>query len=238
MEAFARTEMLIGREALNRLAGFRVAVFGVGGVGGYAAEGLCRSGVGAIDLIDGDCVSLSNLNRQIIALHSSLGQGKAELMRARMLDINPACQARAFCLYYTPETAHQFDLAAYDYVLDCVDMVSAKIALALEAQRLGVPLISAMGAGNKLDPGKLRIADLYDTGVCPLARVMRRELRLRGVDSLTVAYSTEPAMKPLEAGEGDAAAPRRAQPGSLVFVPAAMGLMMANHVVRGLLGLS
>lgn len=235
MDAFSRMSMLLGEAALARLSACRVAVFGIGGVGGYAAEALARSGVGAIDLVDGDSVSPSNLNRQIIALHSTLGQNKAELMKRRIQDIHPACQVRAFPVFYTEETADQLDLGAYDHVLDCVDMVSAKLLLATTCDRLKVSLISAMGAGNKLDPGKLRIADIYDTGVCPLARVMRRELKQRGIQRLAVAYSTEPAMKPLQPEDGADGVPRRAQPGSLVFVPAAMGLMMAGHALQELL---
>ena len=236
MEQFARLQMLLGEDAPARLAGKSVAVFGIGGVGGYAAEGLCRSGIGHIDVIDGDSVSVSNLNRQIIATHATIGQNKALLMQQRIKDINPACSVRAFPDYYTEQTADQFDLSGYDYILDCVDMVSAKILLAVEAQRLNLRLISAMGAGNKLDLTKLRISDLAQSSVCPLARVMRKELRQRGITNLTVAYSTEPAIKPCATPEEGSAA-RRAQPGSLVFVPAAMGLMMAGHVTQSLLGL-
>ena len=171
--AFARSEMLVGREGMARLGACRAAVFGIGGVGGFAAEALVRSGIGAIDLVDGDLVQESNLNRQIIATRTSLGRNKAELMRERALAVNPRCRATAIAAFYTEDTSASFDLSRYDYVLDCVDMVSAKLRLAQQAARLHVPLISAMGAGNKLDPGRLKIADIMQTSVCPLARAMR-----------------------------------------------------------------
>lgn len=233
MEAFSRIEMLLGEEAIDRLQHARVAVFGVGGVGGYAAEALVRSGVGAIDLIDNDTVSVSNLNRQIIALHSTLGMPKVEVMRARLLDINPQVRVTAHPLFYVPENADTLDLTAYDYVIDAVDTVAAKIELAVRSEKAGVPCISAMGAGNKLDPTKIEITDIYKTTACPLARVMRRELKSRGVKSLKVAYSTEPALAPLfqPAGEN-----RRATPGSTAFVPSVMGLIIAGAVVRDLTG--
>jgi len=233
MEAFSRIEMLLGEEAIDRLQHARVAVFGVGGVGGYAAEALVRSGIGAIDLIDNDTVSVSNLNRQIIALHSTLGMPKVEVMRARLLDINPQVRVTAHPLFYVPENADTLDLTAYDYVIDAVDTVAAKIELAVRSEKAGVPCISAMGAGNKLDPTKIEITDIYKTTACPLARVMRRELKIRGVKSLKVAYSTEPALTPLfqPAGEN-----RRATPGSTAFVPSVMGLIIAGAVVRDLTG--
>lgn len=234
-----RSAMLIGREGVERLAGCRVAVFGLGGVGGYAAEALARSGVGALDLVDGDVVAQSNLNRQLIALQGTVGQGKAELMARRVLDINPDAQVRAYPVYYTADNAGEFDLSRYDHVLDCVDMVSAKVELAVRAQAARVPLISAMGAGNKLDPTCLRVGDLFETTVCPLARVMRRELRARGIARLPVAYSTEVPLQPQPPQEGDApsaqASARRATPGSMAFVPGAMGLAMASYAVRALL---
>ena len=234
-----RSAMLIGREGVERLAACRVAVFGLGGVGGYAAEALARSGVGALDLVDGDVVAQSNLNRQLIALQGTVGQGKAELMARRVLDINPDAQVRTYPVYYTADNAGEFDLSRYDHVLDCVDMVSAKVELAVRAQAALVPLISAMGAGNKLDPTCLRVGDLFETTVCPLARVMRRELRARGIARLPVAYSTEVPLQPQSQQEADdptaQASARRATPGSMAFVPGAMGLAMASYVVRALL---
>ena len=233
MEAFSRIEMLLGDAAIKRLQQSRVAVFGVGGVGGFAAEALVRSGVGAIDIFDNDTVSVSNLNRQIIALHSTVGQAKVDVMRARLMDINPALQVTAHQMFYMPENADQVDLSQYDYVIDAVDTVAAKIELAVRAEKANVPCISAMGAGNKLDPTKIEITDIYKTSACPLARVMRRELKNRGVKALKVAYSTEPALTPLFQPEGET---RRATPGSTAFVPSVMGLIIAGQVVRDLTG--
>ncbi len=227
-EAWARTELLLGREGVERLAKARVAVFGIGGVGSYAAEALARSGVGSLDLIDSDRVAESNLNRQIIALHSTLGRYKTEVMRERILDINPEACVRIYNCFYLPETADLFDFSEYDYVVDAIDTVTGKIQLVLEAQRAGTPVISSMGAGNKLDPSAFQAADIYDTSVCPLARVMRRELKARGVKSLKVVYSREKAGKPL-GGEGRI-------PGSASFVPPAAGLVLAGEVVRDLAG--
>ena len=182
---FSRTELLLGEEALSKLKASRVAVFGVGGVGGYVCEALVRSGIGSFDLVDHDTVSLTNLNRQIIALHSTIGKYKVDVMKERMLDINPDVQVNAFRMFYLPETADQFDFSVYDYVVDAVDTVSAKISIILRAKEAGVPVISAMGAGNKLDPTRFRVADIYKTSVCPLAKVMRTELKKRGVKHLT-----------------------------------------------------
>ena len=233
MEAFSRIEMLLGEEAIARLQNARVAVFGVGGVGGFAAEALVRSGVGAIDLIDNDTVSVSNLNRQIIALHSTLGQPKVAVMAARLMDINPDVRVTTHQMFYVPENADEIDLSAYDYVIDAVDTVAAKIELAVRAEKAKVPCISAMGAGNKLDPTKIEITDIYKTSACPLARVMRRELKNRGVKGLKVAYSTEPALTPLSQPEGET---RRATPGSTAFVPSVMGLIIAGAVIGDLCG--
>lgn len=235
-EAFSRSVMLLGQAAMEALAASRVAVFGLGGVGGAAAEALARAGVGHFDLFDGDSVAISNLNRQIIALHSTLGQPKAEVMCRRVLDINPLADVRANVVFYTPANADSVDLAAYDYILDCVDMVTAKLELAVRVHKLGVPLISAMGAGNKLDPAQLMISDISQTSVCPLARVMRKELKARGIEHLTVAWSGETPRRPQVAADiSEVALPgRRALPGSLPFVPAAMGLLMSSHVVREL----
>lgn len=230
--------MLLGQAAMDKLAASRVAVFGLGGVGGAAAEALARSGIGRLDLFDGDSIAPSNLNRQVIALNSTLGQPKAEVMRRRILDINPQADVRVNAVYYTPANADAFDLSAYDYILDCVDMVAAKLELTCRAAALSVPIISAMGAGNKLDPSELEISDIGRTSVCPLARVMRMELKARGIGRLTVAWSREMPRKPQgEAGHPDEeASVCRALPGSLPFVPAAMGLLMASHVVREICG--
>lgn len=233
MSSFSRIEMLLGRDGMQRLHAARVAVFGVGGVGGFTAEALVRSGVGAIDIFDNDTVDESNLNRQIIALHSTLGQPKVEVLRARLLDINPAVQVQVYQMFYVPENADSVDLSVYDYIVDAVDTVAAKIELAVRAEKLQVPIISAMGAGNKLDPTKIRITDIYKTEACPLARVMRHELRKRGVKGLKVAYSTEPALTPLSQPDGET---RRATPGSTAFVPSVMGLIIAGQVVRDIAG--
>ena len=199
-EAWSRTELLLGQEAVERLAKARVAVFGIGGVGSYAAEALARSGVGSLDLIDSDRVAASNLNRQIIALHSTLGRYKTEVMRERILDINPHACVRIYNCFYLPETAELFDFSVYDYVVDAIDTVTGKIELVMQAREAGTPVISSMGAGNKLDPSAFEVADIYATSVCPLARVMRRELKARGVKSLKVVYSREKARKPGRTG--------------------------------------
>ena len=234
---WARQQLLLGKEAMERLERASVAVFGLGGVGSYAAEALVRSGVGRLLFIDGDRLSLTNLNRQLLALHSTLGRLKAEAALERALDINPALRGEAYPLFVTPENLDQIPLAGCDYVVDAIDTVSAKIALALRCRELGVPFISSMGTGNKLDPSRLELADLADTSVCPLARVMRRELKKRGLCHLEVLYSREEPISP--AGEpGEEAAPgRRALPGSVAFVPPAAGLMIAGRVVRRLAGL-
>lgn len=229
-ELFSREIMLVGREAVERLSRRRVAVFGLGGVGGHAAEALARAGVGEIDLVDADRVSLSNLNRQLIATLETVGRLKVEVMAERIAQVNPFCKVRCHPLFYLPETAAELDLSPMDYVVDAVDTVSAKVELAVRCQALGVRLISAMGTGNKLDPGKFVITDLARTQGCPLARVMRRELRRRGVEHLTVCYSTEEACRPL----GPDGQPSRV-PGSISFVPGVAGLMMAGEVVRTLM---
>ena len=230
---FDRTRLLLGSAAMEKLKQSRVAVFGLGGVGGHAAEGLCRSGVGALDLFDNDDVSLTNLNRQLIATQETIGMPKTEAMKQRLLSINPELRVEAQQLFYLPENADQVDLSRYDYVVDAIDTVSAKLELAVRCNRLGVRLISAMGAGNKLDPTKLVVTDISKTSVCRLARVMRQELRKRGVKKLTVAYSTEEALQPRQAVEGESGL-RKDVPASAVFVPAAMGLLIASHVVRRL----
>ena len=229
---FSRTEMLLGSQAMERLRRARVILFGVGGVGGYVAEALARSGVGALDLVDGDVVSLTNLNRQIIALHSTLGQYKVDAARVRLADISPDMAVGAYRTFYTPDTADGFDLSGYDYVIDAVDSVAAKLELAVRTRAAGVPIISSMGAGNKLDPAAFEVADISKTSVCPLARVMRRELKKRGIGHLKVVYSRETPLTPAGGGEDG----RRPVPGSTAFVPAAAGLVLAGAVIRDLAG--
>ncbi|MCD8144566.1 MAG: tRNA threonylcarbamoyladenosine dehydratase [Oscillospiraceae bacterium] len=246
---FSRTEILLGTAAMERLARARVAVFGLGGVGGYVVEALVRSGVSALDLIDNDRVCLSNLNRQIIATRQTVGAYKVDAAAARVHDINPQCRVRVYRTFYLPETAAQFDFTQYDYVVDAIDTVSGKLQLAEEAHRTGTPIISCMGAGNKVHPELFEVADIYETSVCPLARVMRRELKRRGIPHLKVVYSREKAITPLEPAEPDCEAPesappapaepgayRRAVPGSTAFVPAAAGMILAGEVVRELAG--
>ncbi len=249
-DQFARTRILLGEAAMERLAGARVAVFGIGGVGGYVCEALARSGVGALDLIDSDQVDITNLNRQIIATHETVGRYKTEVMRERILSINPQADVRVYQCFFLPENAEQFPFAQYDYVVDAVDTVTAKIELVLKAKAENVPVISSMGAGNKLDAGAFRVADIYETKVCPLARVMRRELKKRHVEHLKVVYSEEEPIQPLkesrygqegcdwiqsgtdeEIGEEK----RRAVPGSVAFVPSVAGLMIAGEVVKDLI---
>lgn len=235
-DQFSRSAMLLGRAGIAKLQKARVLLFGVGGVGGQAAEALCRAGVGAFTLVDNDTVSLTNLNRQVVALHSTLGQYKVEVMAARMRDINPAVQVQPCRCFYTAANADAFAFSQYSYVVDCIDTVSSKLLIAQQAQAAGVPCISAMGAGNKLDPSAFCVADIYDTSGDPLARVLRRELRKRGVRALRVVYSEETAMAPVEDGGEAPAQGRRTTPGSLSFVPGAAGLVLAGAVVRDLAG--
>lgn len=225
---FDRTALLLGTEALERLKEARVAVFGIGGVGGYVCEALVRSGVGAFDLIDSDRVDITNLNRQIIATHKTIGQYKTDVMRERILDINPDADVRIHRCFFLPENAGDFSFAEYDYVVDAIDTVTAKIELILRAQEMGVPVISCMGAGNKLDAAGFQVADIYDTKVCPLARVMRRELKRRGVKSLKVVYSQETPVQRKDGADGRL-------PGSVSFVPPVAGLMAAGEVIRDLI---
>ena len=235
LNEFSRTRMLLGDDAMARLAAARVAVFGVGGVGGYVVEALARSGVGALELIDDDTVSLTNINRQIIALHSTVGMPKVDAARARVLDICPQTQVIAHRAFFTPETAAQFDFTQYSYVVDAIDTVSGKIELAVRAHAAGVPILSCMGAGNKLDPTAFEVTDISKTSVDPLARVMRRELRRRGIEHLTVVYSKEPARTPLPAPDVEAEkGKRRSVPASNAFVPAVAGLIAASKVIRDL----
>lgn len=232
MNEFSRTEMLLGKDKTEVIAKSRVAVFGVGGVGGYAVEALARSGVGAIDVIDNDVVSVSNINRQIIALHSTVGEYKVDVIERRIKDINPQCVVTKHNVFFTPETACEFDFSVYDYVADAIDTVSGKVALAEICGKAGVPEISCMGAGNKLDPTLLEVADIYSTSVCPLAKVMRKELKQRGVTALKVVYSKEQPIVPLtEYGEQTE---RKKTPASCAFVPSVAGLIMAGEIIKDL----
>lgn len=232
---FARTEILLGREAIEKLQKARVTVFGVGGVGGYVVEALARSGVGAFDFIDNDTVCETNLNRQIIATWDSIGRAKVDVMKERVLSINPNAVVNVHNCFFLPENAKDFDFSQYDYVVDAVDTVTAKIALVMEAQAAGVPIMSSMGAGNKLNPTAFEVADIYKTSVCPLAKVMRRELKKRGVKKLKVVYSKEIAMTPAATEEANESS-RRAIPGSTAFVPSVAGLIIASEVVKDLTG--
>ena len=232
---FLRTEILLGADAMKKLKSSKVAIFGVGGVGGYVAEALARCGVGTFELIDRDQVSITNLNRQIIATWKTIGMDKTEAMAERIHDINPEAQVVQRKCFYLPETADRFDFTQYDYVVDAVDTVTAKIEIILQAQRAGTPVISSMGAGNKMDPSKFEVADIYKTSVDPLARVMRRELKKRGVRKLKVVYSKEEPMKPLLKIEADLEAGRKDVPGSSAFTPSAAGLLIASEVVRDLI---
>ena len=229
---FARTERIVGSAAMEKLRSSRVAVFGLGGVGGYAVEALARSGVGALDLIDHDTIAVSNLNRQILALQSTLGRFKADVARERVLDIHPDCSVTVHCLFFLPETADRIDFSLFDYVVDAVDTVTAKLLIIERAQAAGVPVISAMGTGNKRQAAQLRVSDLYETSVCPLARIMRKECRKRGIEHLKVVWSPEEPAVPF-AGAGDETDP--SVPGSTACVPAAAGLLLANEVVNDLI---
>lgn len=230
-----RTAMLVGEEALQAFRAARVAVFGVGGVGGYVCEGLARAGVGALDLFDHDTVSLSNINRQIIALHSTVGRLKVDVMAERIADIAPDCQVKTYPIFYLPENADEIDLSQYDYIVDAIDTVSAKIELAVRAHALGVPMIASMGTGNKLDPFAFRIADISKTDTCPLAKVMRRELRARGIHHMKVLFSKELPRRPI-LPEGTAAEdrPGKVSPASIATIPSIAGLMIANEILRDL----
>lgn len=230
-EQFSRTELLLGKEAMEHLAGCRVAIFGIGGVGGYVCEALARSGVGALDLIDSDKVCLSNLNRQIIATQKTIGRYKTDVMKERILDINPDARVNTYQCFFLPENASDFPFEEYDYVVDAIDTVTAKIELVMQCQKLGVPIMSSMGAGNKLDPTMFRVADIYKTSMDPLAKVMRHELKKRGVKKLKVVYSEENPVCPAETiSEGS----RRSIPGSTAFVPSVAGLIIAGEVIKDL----
>lgn len=250
LNQFSRTELLLGKDAMEKLAASRVAVFGIGGVGGYTVEALARSGIGAIDIIDDDKVCLTNINRQIIATRKTIGKYKVDVAEERILDINPDAAVRKYKTFYMPDTADQFDFTEYDYIVDAIDTVTGKIALAVNAQKAGTPIISSMGAGNKLNAADFEVADIYKTSVCPLAKVMRRELKKRNIKKLKVVYSKEPPMTPIESKEisckSNCVCPpgtarncnqRRQVPGSVAFVPSVVGLIIAGEVVKDLLKL-
>lgn len=231
-EQFSRTQLLYGAQSMEKLAASRVAVFGIGGVGGYVVEALARSGIGALDIIDNDQVCLSNINRQIIATHKTIGMYKVDAAEERIHDINPDCVVRAYKTFFLPETQDQFDFSQYDYVVDAIDTVTGKLAIIENAKKAGVPVISSMGAGNKLHPSMFEVADIYKTEVCPLAKVMRRECKKRGIDSLKVVYSKEMPIKPSEkSGE------RKVVPGSTAFVPSVVGLIIAGEVINDIAGI-
>ena len=247
LNQFSRTELLLGKEAMERLSKAKVAVFGIGGVGGYVCEALVRSGVGSFDLVDDDKVCLTNLNRQIIATRKTVGQYKAEVMKERILDINPDAKVEIHKCFFLPENADEFPFEEYDYIVDAVDTVTAKIALVMKAQEKGVPIISSMGAGNKLDASQFQVADIYKTKVCPLAKVMRRELKKRGVKKLKVVYSEEKPTRPIDdmaiscrtncicpPGAKHKCTERRDIPGSVAFVPSVAGLIIAGEVIKDL----
>ena len=247
-DQYSRTQLLLGKEAMEKLHNSRVAVFGIGGVGGYTVEALARSGVGALDLIDDDKVCLTNLNRQILATRKTVGKYKVDVAEERIHDINPDAVVNTYKTFYMPDTADQFDFSQYDYVVDAIDTVKGKLELVMQAQATGTPIISCMGAGNKFDPGQFKVADLYKTKMCPLAKVMRRELKKRGVKKLKVVYSEEKPMRPVDEEESscrtDCVGPpgsqrtcsvRRDIPGSLAFVPSVAGLMIAGEVTKDLI---
>ena len=251
LNRFSRTELLLGAEAMEKLKNARVAVFGIGGVGGYAVEALARSGVGAFDLIDDDRVCLTNINRQIIATENTVGKYKVDVAKERILDINPKCEVITHKTFFMPDTKDQFDFSNYDYVVDAIDTVTGKKEIILCAKQAGVPVISSMGAGNKLDPTAFRVADIYETSVCPLARVMRGICRKNGIDSLKVVYSKEKPIKPKDdlsvscrtncicpPGTARKCTERRDIPGSAAFVPSVAGLIIAGEVVKDIIGFS
>lgn len=248
MNQFSRTELMLGKDAMEKLKNSRVAVFGIGGVGGYTVEALVRSGVGAIDIIDDDRVCLTNINRQIYATRKTVGKFKVDVAEERIHEINPDVVVRSYKTFYTPETAHEFDFSEYDYVIDAIDTVIGKLTLVENAEKAGTPIISSMGAGNKLDPTAFEVADIYKTSVCPLARVMRYELKKRGIKKLKVVYSKEPPIAPIEdmttscktncicpPGTARKCTERRQVPGSNSFVPSVVGLIIAGEVIKDLI---
>ncbi|MCH5147128.1 MAG: tRNA threonylcarbamoyladenosine dehydratase [Clostridiales bacterium] len=251
LNQFSRTQLLLGDKAMQKLASSRVAVFGIGGVGGYTVEALVRSGIGALDLIDDDKICLTNINRQIFATHSTVGKYKVDVAAERIADINPNCKVTTYKTFYMPDTENEFDFTEYDYIVDAIDTVTGKLSLVKKAKAAGVPIISSMGAGNKLDPTAFEVADIYKTSVCPLAKTMRRELRKLGIDSLKVVYSKEEPVKPEQETETSCrhncicppgtvrkCTVRRDIPGSNAFVPPAVGLIIAGEVIKDLTGLN
>ena len=249
LNQFSRTQLLLGQEGMEKLFQARVAVFGIGGVGGYTVEALARSGVGTLDLIDDDKICLTNLNRQIFTTHKTVGQYKVDIAQQRILEINPKAVVHTYKTFYAPQTAELFDFSQYDYVVDAIDTVTGKLELVEQAEKAGVPIISSMGAGNKMDPTAFEVADIYETSVCPLARVMRKELKKRGIKKLKVVYSKEPPMTPIDdmaiscrtncicpPGTARKCAQRRQVPGSNAFVPSVVGLIIAGEVVKDLTG--
>lgn len=232
---FSRIQLTFGKKNLEKLASSRVIVFGIGGVGSYVVEALVRSGIGAIDVVDNDTVAVSNINRQLYALHSTVGRNKVDVAEERIHDINPECKVTKHKVFYLPETADQFDFSLYDYVVDCIDTVSGKIEIIMRAKQLKIPVISSMGAGNKVDPTQLQVADISRTSVCPLARVMRNELKKRGLKRLKCVFSTEKVIPPVdEDGEYDGSASKKPIPGSNAFVPSVAGLMIAGEIIKDL----
>jgi tRNA A37 threonylcarbamoyladenosine dehydratase len=249
LNQFSRTELLVGNVGMEKLKNARVAIFGIGGVGGYTVEALARSGVGTLDLIDDDKICLTNINRQIFATRSTVGKYKVDVARDRILDINPDAKVNIYKTFYVPDTAEQFDFTQYDYVVDAIDTVTGKIELILQAQKTDTPIISSMGAGNKMDPTAFRVADIYETSVCPLAKVMRRELKKRGIEKLKVVYSQEKPMTPIDdmaiscrahcicpPGTVRKCTQRRQVPGSNAFVPSVVGLIIAGEVIKDIMG--
>ncbi len=235
MDPYSRTELLLGSEAMQKLKNATVAVFGLGGVGGYVVEALARSGVGALELIDHDTISVTNINRQILATRSTVGQSKAETAKARVLDIDPGIRVNARTVFYGPDTAPEFDFTKYNYVVDAIDTVTGKLALVTAAQAAGTPIISSMGTGNKLDPTKFQIADISKTSVCPLARIMRKECAKRGIKHLKVLFSTEDPLPSCPDPGEELPEGRRALPGSVAFVPSVAGLIIAGEVIKDLI---
>ena len=235
MDSFSRTRLLLGSTAMEKLKNARVAIFGLGGVGGYTVEALARSGVGALDLIDHDTISQTNINRQLLALHSTVGLPKAEAARLRVLDINPEASVTVHAVFYGPDTAAAFDFTQYDYIVDAVDTVTAKLALITAAKAAGTPILSCMGTGNKLDASKFQIADITKTSVCPLARIMRKECAKRGLKHIKVLYSTEDPLPASEESTEELPEGRRSLPGSVAFVPSVAGLLIAGEVIKDLI---
>ena len=239
MDPYSRTRLLLGSDAMDILSRSRVAVFGLGGVGGYVAEALARSGIGALDLVDHDTISPTNINRQILALHSTVGMSKAAAAAARVRDISPQIRVHVHEMFYLPDTADHFDFTQYDYIVDAIDTVTGKLALAQQAKAAGTPIISSMGTGNKLDPTKFQVADISETSVCPLARIMRKECKKRGIGKLKVVFSTEEPIESRIDAQSAEELPegRRALPGSVAFVPSVAGLIIAGEVIKDLAGL-